>query len=413
MFTPPQLKYTLSHAAPDKAAEIRSVVTGALQYSPNGLFCFERSVDTTFVLPLDLDPQLQPQKLSPGVRSKILNELMDAEALRQLEYAGCINWNTSVVWQYCEADGRTWSTVDGATSLQLESGYHTAENQCAFASGVVNFQVDYAAKKLLNGASNQLFTIRRLSLASLVPMKTEEDAFSLFHAASLGFWGIHDRTHLLTQAVIHTLTDPKAQFLIYDRWSDEVSRGLPSGARPAFPQWEQARSKDNMKANPQLHLFTLANVVQRPIIVYSHPECSVGGVYLPLLWETQNGEFPCSHNPSLSNPLVLGYDVSRGHFTPLITFKGLKGPDPILLPLVKPNGQPMLIHFLSENQRKMDPHTLLSRLLSIDLFDQTKAPPTLSRSISSGFPILVAISTASELPEVMDTLVKRYESLFL
>ena len=56
--------------------------------------------------------------------------------------------------------------------------------------------------------------------------------FSLFHAASLGFWGIHDRTHLLTQAVMHTLNDPKAQFLIYDRWSDEVSRGVASGARP-------------------------------------------------------------------------------------------------------------------------------------------------------------------------------------
>ena len=30
-----------------------------------------------------------------------------------------------------------------------------------------------------------------------------------------------------------------------------------------------------------------------------------------------------------------------------------------------------------------------------------------------GFPMLVAISTAAELPKVMDTLVKRYESLFL
>eukprot|EP00731_Ephydatia_muelleri_P000832 Em0001g832a len=302
------LKYTLSHASPDKAAEIRSVVTGALQYAQNGLFYFERSVDTTFVLPWDLNPQVQPQKLSPGVRAKILNELMDAESLGQLEGTGCINWNTSVVWQYCEADGRPWQAVDEATSLQLESGYHTSENQGTFTSGVASFQVDYVTRKLLNTLSNQLFSIRRLSLASLVPMKTEEDTFSLFHAASLGFWGIHDRTLLLTQAVMHTLNDPKAQFLIYDRWSDEMSRGVATGAKPAFPQWEQARSKDNIKTNPHLHLFTLANVVQRPIIVYAHPESTVGGVYLPLLWESRNGEFPCSRHPFLSNPLVLGYD---------------------------------------------------------------------------------------------------------
>ena len=167
----PQLKYTLSHASPDKAAEIRSVVTGALQYAQNGLFYFERSVDTTFVLPWDLNPQVQPQKLSPGVRAKILNELMDAESLGQLEGTGCINWNTSVVWQYCEADGRPWQAVDEATSLQLESGYHTSENQGTFTSGVASFQVDYVTRKLLNTLSNQLFSIRRLSLASLVPMK--------------------------------------------------------------------------------------------------------------------------------------------------------------------------------------------------------------------------------------------------
>eukprot|EP00731_Ephydatia_muelleri_P000830 Em0001g830a len=123
----------------------------------------------------------------------------------------------------------------------------------------------------------------------------EEDT-SLFHAASLGFWGIHDRTLLLTQAVMHTLNDPKAQFLIYDRWSDEMSRGVATGAKPAFPQWEQARSKDNIKTNPHLHLFTLANVVQRPIIIYAHPESTVGAqtqsCCLWLNWTSIDHSFP-------------------------------------------------------------------------------------------------------------------------
>ena len=55
----PQLKTTLSHVSPDKAAQIRSAVTGALQrHSQTGLFCFQRTVETTFVLPWDLNPKV-------------------------------------------------------------------------------------------------------------------------------------------------------------------------------------------------------------------------------------------------------------------------------------------------------------------------------------------------------------------
>lgn len=42
-----------------------------------------------------------------------------------------------------------------------------------------------------------------------------------------------------------------------------------------FPQWEAAK---NNLSSPQLHLFTLSNIVQRPIIVYAHPESPVGWV---------------------------------------------------------------------------------------------------------------------------------------
>ncbi len=69
-------------------------------------------------------------------------------------------------------------------------------------------------------------------LMSIVLPQTEKDENSLFHAASLGFWGVHDRTSLLCQAVSHTLSDPKAQFLIYDRWSDEIARSMPAGSKP-------------------------------------------------------------------------------------------------------------------------------------------------------------------------------------
>ena len=82
---PSQLRTTLSHASPDKAAEIRSAVTGALKYSKNGMFGFERSVETTFVLPWDLDPCVEPQKLTRPVRDGIRSQLLEDSG-----YAGII-----------------------------------------------------------------------------------------------------------------------------------------------------------------------------------------------------------------------------------------------------------------------------------------------------------------------------------
>ena len=54
----PKIPHTLSSAAPTKAAEIRSAVTGALVRESNGLLCFERTVETTFLLPWDLNPKV-------------------------------------------------------------------------------------------------------------------------------------------------------------------------------------------------------------------------------------------------------------------------------------------------------------------------------------------------------------------
>ena len=89
-----------------------------------------------------------------------------------------------------------------------------------------------------------------------------------------------------------------------------------------FPLWEQA--KLNSKEAPQLHIFTLANIVQRPILVYAHTGSPVGyvldqniildillsssGIYLPLLWCAQDGRYPSEAHPELRNPLALAYD---------------------------------------------------------------------------------------------------------
>lgn len=134
-----------------------------------------------------------------------------------------------------------------------------------------------------------------------------------------------------------------------------------------FPKWEAA--KQNITGQPQLHIFTLANVVQRPIIVYAHPQSSVGLVYARELYRVSFYDFLslafCSYSPVVCTFLSCGrrrvvcsrvtptlnskvlsclattvsvlyrvcmlttlYELvhlgSRSHFFPLVTFKGSK-----------------------------------------------------------------------------------------
>lgn len=198
-------------------------------------------------------------KLSVAVRDGVRTELLDSSSLQHLEACRAINWSSTVLWQ-CrkqEAGDDQWIGPNESICSHLEAGYCEGPAQLqSFMAGFTTFQVDYNTGKLLNIVSNELFDIRRLALAPLMPMKvhvflspppgwqlesivillsssqTEHDSHSLFHAASLGFWGVHDRTALLSQAVSCTLADPKAQFLIYKHWSTETNRSTPSGTHP-------------------------------------------------------------------------------------------------------------------------------------------------------------------------------------
>lgn len=172
---PVQLRTTLSHAAPDKAAQIRSAVTGALQHGRNGMFCFERSVETSFVLPWDLNPRVEPQRLSRQVRDGIRGELMDEQALAHLEQSGSVNWNGTVMWQYRSPQGGPWHGVEelsAAAAGELEAGYAAAGNEYSFTTFTTQFQVNYLSHRLACvSATSTLYEIRRLAFAPLMPMK--------------------------------------------------------------------------------------------------------------------------------------------------------------------------------------------------------------------------------------------------
>lgn len=95
-----------------------------------------------------------------------------------------------------------------------------------------------------------------------------------------------------------------------------------------------------------------------------------------------------------------------------------QGPEPILYPLSYSSGKLLPVHFLSQSQQLMDTTQLLSKLLFVDLIPPLAPPPSPSHlgpthSIPPTRQTLAVISTAAAMPDVMETLVKRYQSLFL
>ena len=105
------------------------------------------------------------------------------------------------------------------------------------------------------------------------------------------------------------------------------------------------------KSLEHIHVFVLANILRRPIVIISdtvvhYPSGSVhesvnsfDGIYLPLLWQPAD---------CVRYPVVLGFASS--HFAPLlgmdVRLEPAKADLIDAIPLVKPNMQPRLVHFL-------------------------------------------------------------------
>ena len=163
---------SLSHVAPDKAQEIRSAVTGALSHHKrSGLFCFEQIVETTFVLPWDLSPLVEPERLSVRLRDGIRGELLDHDTAVHLESSGTLNWNLNAVWQF-EEEGNGWTTFDSVTCQELERGYAIAtEEPLMLETTSGTWQVDFVHRIQTSAVSGRCRPIRRLACAPLMPMK--------------------------------------------------------------------------------------------------------------------------------------------------------------------------------------------------------------------------------------------------
>ncbi|KAJ0175244.1 hypothetical protein K1T71_009385 [Dendrolimus kikuchii] len=202
----------------------------------------------------------------------------------------------------------------------------------------------------------------------LLPLATSGDGNCLPHAASLAAYGFHDRLLALRTKVQALLSGEEGDVLTNAikrrwRWSESVSL-RSAGLRPSEAEWERewsdavrAASPEPRTHNPpnphaaphyasldQLHVFALAHVMRRPVIVFADvalrdfrgdPIAPIpfGGVYLPLELEPES----CS-----KTAILLAYDA--GHFSALVPCEPLPT-DGARVPLEDHTGNPMPIRF--------------------------------------------------------------------
>jgi len=215
------------------------------------------------------------------------------------------------------------------------------------------------------------------SLPTLTPLNTIRDGNCLLHAASLGMWGFQDRNLFLRHALNKAL-ECKTQNTFFSRWkfSREVENsrvGLTLDPETWDQEWLEVKSRSttdvvtgkNLDSLEDFHVFVLANVLRRPIIMYASPkfrspatggtlqEMNFSGIYLPLLWD-----------PSVCKRCPLPLVYSKGHFSALVM---MESPDQynrgqLVLPLAGHDGLNLPVKFFI---RMENPNTLVREYLDI------------------------------------------------
>ena len=199
--------------------------------------------------------------------------------------------------------------------------------------------------------------------AYLVPLYTTGDGNCLLHAASLAMWGFEDKEFILRNALYDSLTTADRNVnTLQDRCRMSISSMLRDvhvnvSDNDWIAEWQlivnQARPNSSgfHQSLEESHIFVLANILRRPIIVYGVPKArsfntggtmqniNFHGIYLPLLWGSQ-----LCHKP----PLCLGYGM--GHFTALVPTGNPQ--QQLTVPLTDNTGHVLPIRFLLQAEEQ-------------------------------------------------------------
>lgn len=258
-------------------------------------------------------------------------------------------------------------------------------------------------------------------LSQLEPLATSGDGNCLLHATSLYMWGLQDQQLILRNSLYKLLTTGSKKDAIFKRWKHqtelrnkeaggltfseeewqfewaEIIRVANSKPRRA-PSTESLRRYSTLRLNyeslEEIHVFALAHVLKRPIIVVadrvlrsiSGDELApiyFGGIYLPLEEKTV----------CCQSPVVLTYHAS--HFAALVAKEDSKGAGPgkggaeSAIPLVTPDGKLLPLQFDNEvsagrrSSGEYDPRTmqLLNQYFKIKWFQLAASPYAKSGSV--------------------------------
>eukprot|EP00899_Mesostigma_viride_P005278 jgi/Mesvir1/14751/Mv05394-RA.1 len=200
--------------------------------------------------------------------------------------------------------------------------------------------------------------------ATLYAMRTSTDGDCLLHAVSLAMWGVQDRDHALRNMLSASIGKPgepcsTMSMRFYSLWREELteeSRADGFNSPMTEDQWDkewfdlQVMAADCGRSLEPIHVFILAHIVRRPILVYANKfimaadgemlaPCRVSGVYLPYLWE----------DPSIVSHTPIALCYHNSHFSALVTNESEYNShgEVSLLPLCDCTGRPLPLHFKS------------------------------------------------------------------
>ena len=272
--------------------------------------------------------------------------------------------------------------------------------------------IDYDMKEDLE-AANVLNWCKEATL--FLPLITIRDGNCLMHAASLGMWGFHDRIYSLRRAVYEAVMNYKENSL-YRRWRLWQEKEIQLvGLRLDQSQWArkwdmvskqvslQQTSHGMLESTDQFHVFVLANVLRRPIIMYAKPKMTsyntggtlqhvdFYGIYLPLLWDS----LYCKKDPL---PIVF----SNNHYAPLVIIDTTAEYKDgfLVLPLIDYYGNELPVRFLLESE---NPNIFKQRYL-----DLTTLPPSYSSPYHISMGILAARLQPIETPAYLKPLLQGF-----
>lgn len=307
------VKRVPSYVAPDLAEDIRRHFASTLRQRKGSFLCNFVTELPTFALPAEVD------ELPGPVQEQLFTELLDKDAQEQLESdPAVINWSLEL-------------------TVRLGSRLYALWNRSA--------------------------------------------GDCLLDSVMQATWGVFDRDNTLRRALAESLN--QGGRLFYPRWKEyEATQASLLHFSLEEGQWEEDwTSLLSLASQPgtsleQLHIFALAHILRRPIIVYgvkyvkSFRGEALGyarfeGVYLPLLWE---------QSFCIRTPIALGY--TRGHFSALVPLEPYSSrldrpqshhPDElqsIFLPLMDRERKLLHVHFLTEAELGRE-ETILRQWLDV------------------------------------------------